>query len=1026
MASQFVDQDQKWLMDCLTATLDTNREVRSFAETSLHQASLQPGFGTALTKVTVNMEVPFGLRQLSAVLLKQFIKQHWQEGEENFIHPAASTDEKGVIRQLLLPSLDDSSGKIRTAIGMVVASIAQYDWPEDWPELLPSLLKLISDQSNKDGVRGALRCLALLSDDLDDTLVPKLVPNLFPYLHTVISSPHLYEKSLRSKALSIVHSCVSILGSMSGVYKTETIALMMPMVSSLMEHFSTILQPPMQSGDPDDWSIRMEVLKCLLQFIQNFPSLVQAQFSVIMAPLWHTFVSTLEVYQLSSIQGCEDAYLGRFDSDGGEKSLDTFVIQLFEFLLTIVGNSRMAKVIGSSIRELVYYIIAFLQMTEEQVHTWSLDANQYVADEDDVTYSCRVSGSLLLEEIANTYREEGINSIIEGAQKRFSESCHAKVAGSTDWWRLREASLFALVSLSEQLLEAQDSGLVKIKLGALLDKMITEDMGTGLHEYPFLHARAFSAVSKFSHVISRGISEQFLCAAIQAIALDVPPPVKVGACRALSQLLSEANKEVVQPHIMGLFSALTGLLKQASDETLHLVLETLQAAVRAGHELSQSIEPILSPVILNVWAQHVSDPFISIDAVEVLEAIKNAPGCIRPLVSRILPSVGAILDKPQLQPAGLVAGSLDLMTMILKSAPADVVKAVFDVCFNPVIQVILESDDHGEMQNATECLAAFLSGGKQDFLAWGGNPEHTMKRLLDAVSRLLDPNLESSGSLFVGSYILQLILHLPSQMAPHIRELVTAVVRRMQSSEIAVLKSSLIVVFARLVHLSSPDIDQFINMLLTVPVEGHANSFYYVMSEWTKLQGEIQGAYQIKVTTTALALLLSTRHVEMAKVNVQGHLMKSNSGITTRSKARLAPEQWTVVPLPKKIFSLLAEALLEIQEQALDGDEEDSDWEEISESEGGIPQDILYSSSVPSNANPSVEHLDAMAKAFNESDDESYEDELTKLDPLNEIKLADFLRNFFIGLSNTDRSLFDHLFQSLTHAQRSAVAKVLS
>jgi len=58
---------------------------------------------------------------------------------------------QGIIRQLLLPSLDDSYGKIRTAIGMAVASIAQYDWPEDWPELLPFLLKLISDQGNKDG-----------------------------------------------------------------------------------------------------------------------------------------------------------------------------------------------------------------------------------------------------------------------------------------------------------------------------------------------------------------------------------------------------------------------------------------------------------------------------------------------------------------------------------------------------------------------------------------------------------------------------------------------------------------------------------------------------------------------------------------------------------------------------------------------------------------------------------------------------------------------------------------------------------
>lgn len=38
--------------------------------------------------------------------------------------------------------------------------------------------------------------------------------------------------------------------------------------------------------------------------------------------------------------------------------------------------------------------------------------------------------------------------------------------------------------------------------------------------------------------------------------------------------------------------------------------------------------------------------------------------------------------------------------------------------------------------------------------------------------------------------------------------------------------------------------------------------------------GEIQGAYQIKVTTTALALLLLTRHPELGNVSVQGYLIK--------------------------------------------------------------------------------------------------------------------------------------------------------
>jgi hypothetical protein len=36
----------------------------------------------------------------------------------------------------------------------------------------------------------------------------------------------------------------------------------------------------------------------------------------------------------------------------------------------------------------------------------------------------------------------------------------------------------------------------------------------------------------------------------------------MGACQALSQLLPEANKENIQPQLMGLFSSLTDLLHQ--------------------------------------------------------------------------------------------------------------------------------------------------------------------------------------------------------------------------------------------------------------------------------------------------------------------------------------------------------------------------------------------------------------------------------------------------------------------------------
>lgn len=40
------------------------------------------------------------------------------------------------------------------------------------------------------------------------------------------------------------------------------------------------------------------------------------------------------------------------------------------------------------------------------------------------------------------------------------------------------------------------------------------------------------------------------------------------------------------------------------------------------------------------------------------------------------------------------------------------------------------------------------------------------------------------------------------------------------------------------VHMSAPNVDQFIDLLISISAEGYDNSFTYVMSEWTKQQGK--------------------------------------------------------------------------------------------------------------------------------------------------------------------------------------------
>ncbi|GAB2226534.1 hypothetical protein Droror1_Dr00022344 [Drosera rotundifolia] len=966
---------------------------------------------------------------LSAVLLRQYIKKHWNEDDESFEQPAVAAEEKEVIRGLLLLSLDDPQRKVCTAISMAVACVANYDWPEHWPDFLPFIMKLFTDYSNMNGVHGALRCLALVSVDLDDKVVPALVPTLFPCLYSVVSSTQIFDKSLRSKALSIVYSCASVLGTMSGMYKKETASLIQPLLKPWIEQFSLILEHPVRSGDPDDWSMRTEVLKCLNQFVQHFPRAVVKGFIVLLAPFWQTIVSSLNIYQKSVIEGTEDSFGGRYDSDGAERSLESFVMQLLECAVTIVGSATFREAVVNDVQELVYCTFGFLQITEQQAHSWSLDANQYISDEDENSYTCRVSGILLLEQVTSSFGGKGIKAIVDAARRRLRESLQWKTEGDKFWWRIREAVTYGLASLSEQLVGDEVPEADRIALRSLVGEMLTVDFGEiGAHEIPFLYGRVFSTVPKFSSLISHEVTERFLDAAMNAVEMDVPPPIIVGACRALPQLLPDARKEVVRPHMMRLFSSLAHFLKQASEETLHLVLDTLQAVVKAGQETTLSVEPAISPIILTLWASHVSDPFISVDAIEVLEAIKNAPGCIWPLVSQVLSFVRPILSKPTEQPEGLVAGSLDLMTMLLKNAPKDVVKAIYDVCFDPVIRLVLQSEDHGELQNATECLAAFVSGAGSDILTWGGDPGFVLRSLFDALSRLLDPDMESSGSFFVGNYILQLILHLPSQLVQHIRNLVAAVVKRMLSCKIAGLKTSLLLVIARLVHASSPNTVEFIELLMTIPADGYENAFTYIMLEWVKMQGEMQCAYQIKVTTTALTLLLSTKHGELARVNVQGHLIKSNAGITTRSRAKLAAEQWTVMPLHAKILGLLADVLIEIQEQAVDDDDsEDSDWEEIDSNmrmEQGLG--ISGGGGMPIGR-PSYEELAAMAKVFDENQDGNDDDDLiSSTDPLNEINLPSYLVDFFFKFWQTDGLLFNQLCQSLTQPQRNAIQMVLN
>ncbi|KXZ43911.1 hypothetical protein GPECTOR_78g99 [Gonium pectorale] len=172
--SEAVAQVARCLHSCLYAT---DGETRKAAEQQLEGGVQHSGFASTLAAIATNAALTnndVGLRQLAAVLLKQLIKKHWSAEAPKFEEPELSREERAHIQAALPPGLADPSSKVRTAVAMCIAAVSKTD-PDGWPGLVENLVGAIHAQgaAGTPLVHGAIRCLSLLSDDIDEQQLPQ-------------------------------------------------------------------------------------------------------------------------------------------------------------------------------------------------------------------------------------------------------------------------------------------------------------------------------------------------------------------------------------------------------------------------------------------------------------------------------------------------------------------------------------------------------------------------------------------------------------------------------------------------------------------------------------------------------------------------------------------------------------------------------------------------------------------------------------------------------------------------------------
>nr|KAF6395287.1 importin 9 [Rousettus aegyptiacus] len=993
------------LVDTLTGILSPVQEVRAAAEEQIKVLEVTEEFGVHLAELTVDPQGALAIRQLASVILKQYVETHWCAQSERFRPPETTERAKGVIRELLPSGLRESVSKVRSSVAYAVSAIAHWDWPEAWPQLFSLLMGMLVSGDLR-AVHGAMRVLTEFTREVTDTQMPLVAPVILPEMYKIFTMAEVYGIRTRSRAVEIFTACAHMVCNMEELEKGAAKALIFPVVQQFTEAFVQALQVP--DGPTSDSGFKMEVLKAVTALVKNFPKHMVSSMQQILPIVWNTLTDSAAFYVRTEVNYTEEVE-DPVDSDacvslaGEVLGFENLVFSIFEFVHALLENSKFKSTVKKALPELIYYVILYMQITEEQIKVWTANPQQFVEDEDDDTfsYTVRIAAQDLLLAVATDFQNESAAALAAAATRHLQEAEQTKDSGAEHWWKVHEACMLALGSVKSAVTDSVKSGRVHFDMHGFLTRVVLADLS--LSASPFLLGRALWAASRFTVAMSPELIQQFLQATVSGLHETQPPSVRISAVRAIwgycDQLKASESTHVLQPFLPGILDGLIHLAAQFSSEVLSLVLETLCTVCTVDPVFTASAESKVCPFAIAVFLKHSNDPVVASLAQDIFKELSQIEACQGPMQMRLIPTLVSIMQAPADKlPAGLCATAIDILTTVVRSTQPPLSQLLICQAFPAVAQCTLHTDDNATMQNGGECLRAYVSVTLEQVAQWHDEQGHNgLWYVMQVVSQLLDPRTSEFTAAFVGRLVSTLISKAGRELGENLDQILRAILSKMQQAETLSVMQSLIMVFAHLVH---TQLEPLLEFLCSLPGPTGKPALEFVMAEWTGRQHLFYGQYEGKVSSVALCKLLqhgiNTDDRRLQDIRVKGEeLYSMDEGVRTRSKSAKNPERWTNIPLLVKILKLIINELSTVMEanaarQAAPtewGQDDSNDmWEDPEEDEeeeedglaGQLLSDILATSKYEED--------------YYEDDEEDDPDALK--DPLYQIDLQAYLTDF--------------------------------
>jgi len=990
------------VFETLTACLDPNPNIRLEAELKLKNFTLNPEYALTLVNIATAKELPFAQRQMAAITLKSLVGTHWSPKDEKFVGPIIPDTTKTAVREKLLVGLSDELNKIRVAIAYAISRIAQHDWPESWPHLFDSLLENLRSGDSKQ-VHGAMHVLSeFIRNDITDQQFPIVAPVLFPELFKIFNEEKLYSPQTRARAVAIMRDFVEMLNTVKEEHPDAAQFYLGPVLDDWMTNMLLFLKSS-PSTEFGDYGLRLEVLNLVCKLLETFPKMVSKYVTEYIPVVW-AHITSLSSRYVEEVVNDGDGEFAEEHSDGESFGMENFLYILFEFFNLLASKKPFKPLFTTNLKknekinikipeghnqqkfieEIIYYCLIYMEMTQEQMDLWISDVNQYVQDEHEETYSFNVRISaqeLIVDCLALFYPFETVNALISATNRHFQDGINARSAGNPNWWKIHETCLLAIGRCSSIITDGVEQNQIQFDLGGLFNHVILEDISYS--DLPFLQGRTLWFVSQFAKSLPNELASQYITAAVNALQPNQPFPVKISAVKALKSFCTYLENEKLQPFQSAILENMAPMVNDASDDILFLILETFTEIIMINPEITAQYEPIIIPVIINVWVKNCDDPLMCSFVTDLFEILAPNPGYVESLQTKVVPVVmQSLLETDKETFSGVATSCVELITVLIrKSCISPLPPLYIEQIFPNLMNLISNTDDHSVLQTGQDYLKYMVQKALPQLIAWvdPNTGKNGVVLIVEFIAKMLDPSQSDNASIFLGDLINKLILKGGNDIAQILPDLLTAITRRVAISRNTIFIQSMICVFSQLIQ---SQMETVISFLTQLNIDGKSG-LDIILGAWCEHSDSFQGVYNTKLCTIALSKLFTSGDQNLQYIMVQGDLiMSENKGMMTRSKGKTA-QQYNQLPFYVKAVKLLAneyQRSLQEEESYVEGyDEEEDTWEESVGEDG----DFKY--------------LSEIVDYGYVEDDGGYEeeDEDIKNDPIYKIKINEYLQNFF-------------------------------